>query len=304
MPRVSVIIPNYNHGAYLIQRINSILSQSFQDFEVIILDDCSDDHSRDMIESFREDPRVTHIVYNKENSGSTFKQWELGISLAAAELIWIAESDDWCEPNMLEELVQGIEKDENCVISYCQSYCIYNTNVLMWVSQHPFLSEIIEGRDYIKRYMLMNNSIFNASMVLWKKKFFQYASKDFLNYKFCGDWLFWVEIAKQGTVHVSGKTHNFFRKHKKDITGSATTSGLETIETISVLNTMYQNGLITNPEFEKGIKRLFKKYWGQKQTLHSEIRVKIEKAFQSPPSSKTYFNKMKLSAVWRSLVNK
>ncbi len=92
--RVSVILPNYNHSKYLKQRIDSILNQTFQDFELILLDDNSPDDSVDIIESYRDHKRVSHIHLNKENSGSTFKQWERGFSLAKGEYIWIAESDD------------------------------------------------------------------------------------------------------------------------------------------------------------------------------------------------------------------
>jgi len=304
MPRVSVIVPNYNHAAYLAQRIDSILHQSFQDFELIILDDNSTDNSKKVIESFREHPKVSHIVYNTENSGSTFKQWEKGIRIAVGELIWIAESDDWCEKNLLEELVNGIDSDKNCVISYCQSYCIYNINEIKWISQHPYLSEIIEGHEYIKKYMLMNNSIFNASMVLWKKEFYQGISKDFLNYKFCGDWRFWVELARYGNIHVSGKTLNYFRKHENDVTGNATKSGLEIMETIRVLNAMHAEELITDQEFKKGAKRAFKDYWNQKSGLSSAKDLEIKQAFQRSPSSFSNYNKMMLSLLWHDLVGK
>ena len=53
MPLITVIVPNYNHEAYLQHRLESIFSQTFKDFDVIILDDCSTDKSRDIIESFR-----------------------------------------------------------------------------------------------------------------------------------------------------------------------------------------------------------------------------------------------------------
>ena len=95
--KVSIIVPNYNHEKYLDERIQSILNQTYQDFEIIILDDCSTDNSKFVIEKFRNNEHVSHIVYNEQNSGSTFKQWERGFELAKGELIWIAESDDSCD---------------------------------------------------------------------------------------------------------------------------------------------------------------------------------------------------------------
>src|SRR5687768_4023193 len=105
---VSVIIPNYNHGSYLKQRINSILNQTFQDFEIILLDDCSTDNSVEIIEEYRSHTKITSINYNPINSGSTFLQWKKGIDLAQGEWVWIAESDDWCELDFLEVLIQEL----------------------------------------------------------------------------------------------------------------------------------------------------------------------------------------------------
>ena len=81
-PTVSVIIPNYNHAPYLRQRIDSVLQQDYQDFEVILLDDCSKDDSRQVLENYRDHPKVSHVVYNEQNTGNTFIQWERGINLA------------------------------------------------------------------------------------------------------------------------------------------------------------------------------------------------------------------------------
>ena len=87
LPLVSIIVPNYNHAKYLPARMDSILNQSFQDFEVIILDDCSTDNSRTVIESYRDCEKVTNIVYNEVNSGSPFIQWNKGVNLARGSLI-------------------------------------------------------------------------------------------------------------------------------------------------------------------------------------------------------------------------
>lgn len=69
----SVIIPNYNHAPYLHERIDSVLNQTFKDFEVILLDDKSQDDSCCILRSYENNPHVSHIVLNEQNSGSTFK---------------------------------------------------------------------------------------------------------------------------------------------------------------------------------------------------------------------------------------
>jgi len=124
MPEVSVIIPNYNHARFLKDRIDSVLKQTFQDFELIILDDLSPDNSRDIINSYADHPRVTHIVLNTENSKNTFKQWEKGIALASGKYIWLAESDDKAEPDLLASLMKGFHDNEAVTVSFCESYWI------------------------------------------------------------------------------------------------------------------------------------------------------------------------------------
>lgn len=81
-PLVSVIVPNYNHARFLEERMESVLGQTYQNIEVIILDDCSTDNSREVIEKYRNNPKVAKIVYNDANSGSPFRQWKKGMELA------------------------------------------------------------------------------------------------------------------------------------------------------------------------------------------------------------------------------
>ena len=106
-PLASVIIPNYNHAKYLEERIQSVLNQTYQNLELILLDDKSTDNSLEVINKYRDNPHVSQIVVNEHNSGSAFKQWHRGIELAIGELIWIAESDDYCSPTFLEVLVNN-----------------------------------------------------------------------------------------------------------------------------------------------------------------------------------------------------
>lgn len=105
MPLVSVIIPNYNYARYLDARIESVLNQTFTDFELILLDDVSTDDSLKVFDQYKDNPHVSCLVVNETNSGSPFKQWMKGILLAQGKYIWIAEADDLAESDFLEKLL-------------------------------------------------------------------------------------------------------------------------------------------------------------------------------------------------------
>lgn len=220
-PLVSVIIPNYCHARYLDERIQSVLNQTYTHFEVIILDDCSPDDgaSKEVIERYRGNPHISQIVYNEQNSGSTFKQWQKGFRLAKGELIWIAESDDKCEPTLLEALVNGFVKYDNVAISYCASLVIdgdgNNKNV-------PFVGnvahEFYEGKNFISHEMSWCNGIPNASAVVFKKEVALSVNPQYMNYVAAGDRLFWIELCEKGNVFHSSEPLNYFRKHGDNVT--------------------------------------------------------------------------------------
>jgi glycosyltransferase involved in cell wall biosynthesis len=304
MPKVSVIIPNYNHSIYLGQRIESVLAQSYQDFEVILLDDKSTDDSINVISSYRDHPKVTKIIINEKNSGNTFKQWERGIGASSGELVWIAESDDWCEPSLLQELVMPFEIDPNCTFSYCQSHCILESNVIAWSSSHPLLSENIPGSDFINQYMLKNNTVFNASMVVWKKEIYSNISRNFLNYQFCGDWLFWIEFAQQGNVHVSGKTLNYFRKHVKDVSSKAYGSGLFLLENLNLLNSLLDENIITPKAYDLAFKHHYRKYWLGYNKIEDKQIVKIQSLYRNPLTGKKLYYKNLVKAIYKYSIKK
>lgn len=278
MPEVSVIIPNYNHSNYLHQRIQSVLQQTYQNFEVILLDDCSTDNSREVIEQYRSDSRVKAIVYNDVNSGSTFKQWLKGIQLAKGNYIWIAESDDWCEPTFLENILPHMLQRPECVIGYCQAYCVVG-NAIKSQSAHPYLSDFIEGETFLKDYMVSGNAIYNASMAVWKKEAFNNIPLDFTEYKFCGDWLFWIELCSRGTVFVSGRVLDYFRKHENDVTGKATRTGQNFVEELQLLNTLLNRNIIVKSRYHKELTFKFLQYNLRRKEFLPAIRLKAEAQF-------------------------
>ena len=230
-PLVSVIIPNYNHAPFLKERIDSVLNQSFDNFEVIILDDKSTDHSIEVIESYRNHEKVVHIEYNSQNSGSTFKQWDKGLKLAKGEWIWIAESDDVAHPAFLTSTMSSA--DSNTSLIFTRSKIIDATGATgsflgCDYFPHPsFLNELdihqgkINPIAFITKEMYNFNHIVNASSVLFNKKCAPNIEKIMSRFKLCGDWYFWIKVIEKGQINYIDKELNYFRTHELTVRKSS-----------------------------------------------------------------------------------
>lgn len=303
MVNVSVIIPNYNHSSFLGQRIDTVLSQTYQDFEVIILDDCSIDKSRDIIEQYRKHPKVSHIVYNDRNLGSPFKQWKKGIELAQGEWIWIAESDDWCEKTFLEEIFDGINNFISKEISICftQTYIYYNTSGELKVDyKHKPLIRYFNGEEVLKNIMLPRPKIINASMAIFKKEYYFNIPKDFENYKYCGDWLFWIEIGKMGGVLEIGKVLNFFRFHENNTYRNTILSGKNYLEELNILNQLNHESA-SKEVIKKAGKEFYYYYLDEKKFIPNSIKKNINILFSNILNSRDRFSVFFLRIIIRLL---
>lgn len=243
---VSVIIPNYSHARYLKQRLDSVFNQTYQNFEVIILDDCSTDNSLEIIEQYKDNPHLSKVVVNETNSGSTFIQWEKGIELAKGEWIWIAESDDYSELCFLEEMVKQIEDLEGVVLAFCSSQFVSEKGELMAMNdgwdQDLYVWD--DGLDFIRERQCKGNSIWNASSALFAKSVIQKVPKAYQTYKMAGDKLFWIELALCGGVVHLNKRLNFYRRHLGSVTHKRVLDGTLYREEYSIMSYMHKQGLV------------------------------------------------------------
>ena len=201
--KVSVIIPNYNHGKYLRQRIDSVINQTYRDFEIIIIDDCSSDNSREIIEDYASRYPFISIFFNSSNSGSPFTQWDSGVNKAQGEFIWIAESDDFAEPLFLEKALSIIDKNENLGIVYCDSkvYDERNKKEYRVSEKKKFFSKskwlndyYLNGKKEIYDNLYLACTINNVSSVLFRKSKYIEAGLADHKMKFCGDWYIYIRI--------------------------------------------------------------------------------------------------------------
>lgn len=220
-PLVSIIVPNYNHAPYLQKRFASINDQNFIDYEVIVLDDASTDHSNDIIEQYERRQSV-RVIRNVSNSGNTFKQWNLGIRHATGQYIWIAESDDYCKHDMLAKLVGVLNKNCQVGIVYCQSYLVNTANEILGshldnlssISKYRWNHDfVISGREMLEKYMISINAIPNASAALFRKSAYDQIGGAVEDMKLCGDWMTWSKILLHHHIAFIAEPLNYYRIH-------------------------------------------------------------------------------------------
>ena len=219
-PKVSVIVPNYNHAPYLRQRLDSIINQEFQDLEVIVLDDASNDNSKEIIQTYVHHPGF-RFLFNETRSGSAFKQWKKGLEEARGEYIWFAESDDYASPHFLSKLIPILESDKSIGLVYSQSYLVDLENrilgdALQWTDDldpYRWKSDFVnDGVAEIKSYLSKKNTIPNASAVLIRASVLQ--SIDYIDdtHNLCGDWLLWIKLLLQSNVGYVAEKLNYWRQ--------------------------------------------------------------------------------------------
>ena len=105
VPLLSVYITNYNYGNYITQAIESVLNQSFQSFELFIIDDGSTDNSKEIIESYAQHPKVK-VIY-QQNKGLNITN-NIALRLANGKYIMRLDADDYLVVNALEKMIDAL----------------------------------------------------------------------------------------------------------------------------------------------------------------------------------------------------
>lgn len=221
-PKVSVIVPNYNYARFLNRRLDCIYGQTYKNYEVILLDDCSTDNSRELLEQYRrEHPDNTMTAFNIENQG-VFGQWKKGMSLATGELCWIAEADDWCEDTFLECLVP-LMLEPDVRIAYGKyvyardeeekNYKGYE-NYTAALDSRKWKQSYIEDADIeVHGALGRRNTLVNVSGLIFArpKDIDTVCSPEWIRMKICGDWLFYLTLLKNGRIAYCKDVHSYFR---------------------------------------------------------------------------------------------
>ncbi|QGZ96558.1 glycoside hydrolase family 99-like domain-containing protein [Terricaulis silvestris] len=232
IPRVSVIVPNYNYARYLEQRLCSILAQTLPPHEIIFLDDASNDDSLDAAARLLATTDIGYkIVPNKQNSGDVFAQWRKGVEQASGDYVWIAEADDWAAPEFLANATAGFS-DPEVVLSYTQSKQIDQRGDVMASDYLQYVSElgmarwatgyVSEGAREIVDALAVKNTIPNVSAVVFARSTLGAVLNrwraEIAKYRVAGDWCVYVNVLRDGKAYYSPLALNNHRRHSDSVT--------------------------------------------------------------------------------------
>lgn len=204
MSKISVIMPVYNAEHYVTQAIESILTQTYQDFELIVINDASEDSSMEKI-CMINDKRI-RILENKYNMGISATR-NLGLDIADGEYIALLDNDDIAVRRRFEWETAYLDENPDIMVVGGHQREIDEHGKLLYSKWITYLNP-----SYIKAFLLFNNAIVNGS-TMFRKEFIE---KNHIRYQknMCGaeDYMFWVECSLHGKIKNLDEVMLFWRK--------------------------------------------------------------------------------------------
>lgn len=194
MKKLAVLLPTFNAAPYIKESIDSILNQTFADFDLYIYDDCSSDATAEIILGYK-DQRL-HYRKNLENCGIAITLNKgLDELLPNYEYLARMDGDDWAYPERFQKQLDYLQQHQEVVLCGTQGYWIKD------ITHNPNSGwEYPIRHEYLTKYLLFAAS-FGHSSVLFRSDFFQkYEFRYNETISTCEDWDLWIRIAKMGGV--------------------------------------------------------------------------------------------------------
>ena len=170
MTKVSVIIPVYNGGKYIAKGIDSLLKQTFKDFEIICINDKSTDNSLEILEEFEKKDKRIKVIKNSKNIGAALTR-NVGIDMAEGEYIYFLDADDYIDEKYLEGMVNKIEQKRCDIVLNMSIQSESNGTVSQF--HHPSMPKINPDGEYLDKI----TTIHDAPCFIWARIY----RKSFLN---------------------------------------------------------------------------------------------------------------------------
>lgn len=220
MPRISVVMASYNRIDYIKESVESILSQSFKDFEFIIIDDCSTDGTRELLEKYATLDSRIKLIKNKSNKGLIYNL-RLGMDMACGEYIARMDDDDISYPNRFEKQIEYMDKNKDIIVCGTFIELIGDVdNNEGWVKH--------SSSDEIELLLNFFNPICHPSVIMRK----DFLKQNNINFSYdalhAEEYDLWKQIIfKNGKIANLPEVLLKYRIHKKRISQDKSTSKIQ-----------------------------------------------------------------------------
>ena len=242
MPKVSVIIHTYNREDYISETIESVLAQTYKDFEIIVIDDGSTDNTKKKLERFNSKIKIIEQK-NSERAVSRNN----GIKAASGKYISILDSDDLWAENKLDEQVKILDSMQDVILVYGQCERINEKNQKIKSAKRQ--KEGYSGNVF--KELLLRNFIVSPTPV-FKREFFEKTSGFETRYIPYEDWEFWLRLSLLGKFYFINKPLAFYRIHPEQSVKSAKAEKIEEVTT-SLLKDSFKLTDISDPLKRKAL---------------------------------------------------
>jgi teichuronic acid biosynthesis glycosyltransferase TuaG len=207
---VSVIIPNYNASRFLGETIESVRNQTFTDWEAIVVDDCSTDHSVEIIQSYANNDGRIRLIECAANNGGPAVPRNMGIAAAQGDYIAFLDSDDLWLPGKLEIQLRFM-KERNARLS-STSYSLIDEN------SHD-LNRIIRAEPQMNYKKYLRNTAIGFSTTIVHRELLSGIS--FQKMPVAEDFPFWLDVFRQGeTMYGLQQVLTKYRVQKKSLSSN------------------------------------------------------------------------------------
>lgn len=220
---VSLVVASYNHAEFLARRMDSLVEQTYQDIEILVIDDCSPDNSVEILRRYEAHPKV-RLVVREKNAGWVAVSNQ-GVDMSSGEFVLFANCDDDCDPRMVERLVYALQRNPSAGIAFCRSLMVDEDDRVFgddFAIREPAFKQrctgdVLLSRVEASRFLLHSCVIPNLSAALFRRECFSevgYLSSD---YRVCCDWDLFFRIAARYDIAYVAESLNRFRQHTATI---------------------------------------------------------------------------------------
>lgn len=226
MPKVSIWLTSYNHGELLRESIESALNQTYQDYELVIVDDCSTDNSRDIIREYAQKDSRIRTVFHEKNIGHSGLKEE--VDNFAGEYVAILCGDDKWKEDKLEKQVEVLDKYENVAACFTDVQAIDLDGKVYTGSQagaKVFRAENRTRFEWLRYFFYHSNCLCHPSLLIRKRAYKEYGILKVGLLTSLPDFYEWVKLCFHADIHIIPEKLTLFRIHEDETSQSGETQG-------------------------------------------------------------------------------